>query len=451
MHSGDELTMNPHQHTLRRSTTLLVVTLVAWAVAPAAASIRAAINLDASLDEGGLESMLHASFGERFGIVEVDVDTLLGAGIGAWDVVPTADTCTGSSRPLTELEDALADAEAAVQMLDYAAATAKLAAVEALLCTSTEPVPVETLARIPFLQGVVAFYAQGPEAARLPFRRAAEILPGMEWDTAYPPDPQQVFLLGAGDALHSPRGSIDLDPTIHPATIFVDGREIPSGEATLDLPVGQHLIQLAPVGGELAGALIVLHDGGHALVQARETTLARIAADREANSDVYAMLASAAVAGGYGEMVVMRDIGAGTVEWFNAIDGEWKTVSLAAGQQLRAASREMGLGGAMAAAGAGVLIAGVAINAAHRGAAADLEAQVGGSWGMYEQLAAEHETHRTRAGVGVGLAIGGGALLAAGIPMLIHGAATRKGVPTDARLTLSPITPEGRLGLRIDF
>lgn len=179
----------------------------------------------------------------------------------------TARPCVGDRTTLDEVQAAVDAAEKALTFLELAAAAGQLErASNALVCLS-EPAAGNLVARVPYLEGMVAFYEGRREAAAQAFLRAHVQRPGLDWDANYAPDAQPLFDEAA--RVQDAMGTVPL--TLVPAglEVWVDGRPL-GPSATLELAPGPHLLQVPAAGWEalhvdLAGPaqLVVPGAAGH--------------------------------------------------------------------------------------------------------------------------------------------------------------------------------------------
>ena len=400
---------------------------------------RVVIELTPGGDAEPVLAMLHRAFGESFQAEVVELEELLDTGIGPWMVAPPAQLhpCSIEPLPLATIESSLADIEGLVQSLEFESALEQIDSLEDALCASDGPLLNQVLARIPYLRGIGLFYLDDKEGARSAFKLASERDPDHEWDTTFPPDPQQVFLLGVADAIHAPRSQLHLPTEEQLGQLYLDGQLVGPESREVELVGERHLLQFGVEGDEVRGAWLEISDIDQVELVGPQTVRAGLAdgPGTEAGDQAYSFLAGAAEAAGYSEVLMVHDPEGNRVWWFNSIDGAWKEISLAAGHKLRQSRSQKAAGGILLGAGGALMIAGGVIAAHNYAAATRLEQEMAGSAGMYALRIDEFKDHKLRSEVGLGLLVGGGVMSAIGIPMLIRGTDLQKKAPGDPRLT----------------
>jgi len=130
------------------------------------------------------------------------------------------------------------------------AATVLDRAIKALPCTS-QKLDRETLIQLFFFQGIANYDIGDRQAATTSFYRALSIDPNLVWDTNYPPNPQQIFLLAKGMTFALPEVEIEFDLTGGQVSNFVfDGQGHDPGQpGTIRTRPGHHYIQYVNSGG----------------------------------------------------------------------------------------------------------------------------------------------------------------------------------------------------------
>lgn len=169
----------------------------------------------------------------------------------------------------------------------------------------TEPVEPRALARVDFVEAVLAFAEGEEERAREAFTRVFAIDPHHPWDDEFPPDAQILFAQVATDvvrAVHAP-----LQVLASPDDqVWIDGLHAGNGLAAADLAPGRHLIQVIPAGGDRALSLsVVTGDTVQTLVVTPE-----VANRGDLSEDESALLASALAAderGGPVHLIAVAD------------------------------------------------------------------------------------------------------------------------------------------------
>ena len=434
---------------------VILVTLAGQGPAHATGRSRAVIDLTETGDNGTVMARLRESFGTGFHAEPVPLDEFIDSGTGPWHIPPPGrlQPCSATPRSMEDLRAGLRDAEARIDGLEYDKALTLLDELRGALCACSDPMEPDVVHRIPYLRGIAEFYENDRDAARGSFRHAAFMVDKLEWDTAFSPEPQQVFLLGVGDAIQAPRASLRLAGNARPDGLRIDGREVDESVREVEIGDGRHVIQYRDGGGQLVGMELFIDGAGpvHLLGPEDLRLGLRAAPDDVSGAPAYATVAAAAAHHGYTEVVVLDDTAWDRCWWFNVIDGVWKPISLTAGARLRAATNHKTAGGVMAGTG-GALIAGGTILAISRFAAMEnLRPEMEANASSYAGHIEEYEGHRTHAAVGIGLLAGGGAALTTGLLLLARGKAIQEETAVDPRLTLFA-TPEGAwIGLAGSF
>ncbi len=440
------------------SCTLLLITLSV--PPPAAAAPRMVVDLSASGDAAEVLAPLRAAFGPSYDADVVDVPGALARTGGAWSFLAPAVAEPWDVEPIAAVEVAAAmeAIEAQMQAVDHGAAQGRLEELQRRLAACPDPVPAGTLARIPFLLGIIHFYAGDAEAARGAFQQAAERDPEMDWDTNFAPEPQQVFLAGLADAVRAPRTTLAIDPGDRPVRLWVDGVEVPVGAREHMLVGEEHLVQYGEAGGPLA--TVVLRTGGAArtaLVGPRSVEKGLSGTpDSEAGRPVFRMLASRARRAGYTEVLVVGGPDAEMAWLHDDRVGAWARVSLVLGRKLAQARGFQAVGGLLVGVGAAVAVSGAVFGVVShdRGQDAYQTMQLDDgtiSPGLYDLHHADYEQYQQDASTGWTLFAIGGAALAAGIPLTAHGVSLQRAAMQDPGVLLAAGPGGFTVGLRGDF
>ena len=162
-----------------------------------------------------------------------------------WVLGGESDTLCSSGEPSPDWAAAIDTAREQLDGLETEAAQTTLDdALGQLACTDTV-VEREVLGNLYILRGLARFYEERSEAARQDFRRAVTVNPSIEWDAAYPPEPQQVYLKAREDIYLPGRGRVEavfLSGEV--LQVIVDGQSVAAGEPDgLDVHPGYHLLQ----------------------------------------------------------------------------------------------------------------------------------------------------------------------------------------------------------------
>jgi hypothetical protein len=423
---------------------MCVLTLTTAGPAHAAGRSRAIIDLTGTDDEAAVMKRLKDSFGAGFQAELVPLEALFDTRTGPWIASPPGQLqgCSGAPRDLAAIHAGLADAEALIDALDYDAATPLLLELDEALCACTEPLDPRAVHRIPYLRGIVEFYSEDRDAARRSFGRAASLVDKLEWDTTFSPEPQQVFLLGVGDAMQAPGST--LKPGDRPVDLWVDGHPVASDGEGTELGGDRHVLQFRDADGQLQGmTLVVDGDGDIHLFDLEDLAHALAATPEEPlGASSYDAVAAAAARLGYAEVAIIAEKAWDRCWWFNEIDGVWKPVSLLAGARLRAARNHKTAGGVLTGSGGAIIVAGTILALTQLAAMEDLRPEMETYASTYALNIDQYEQHRTSAAAGIGMLAAGGAVLNAGLLLMARGKAIQDETDVDPRLTVLA-SPDG--------
>lgn len=378
----------------------------------------------------GILSHLQTAFGERFDARVVGVADAIDQGFGPWGVTAPAslESCGADPAHPDEIAAAMDEIETAMMMLEYADAGAGLDRLEGRLCAASGPLDPAVLARIPFLRGVILYYAEDLLGARAAFRRAVELQPEMEWDANFPPDPQQVFLDAALDAIRSQHLILALPPGDRPARLLVDGVEVDGGTADLELVGARHFLQAGATDGTLS--TVVLDAGAAAKVELIGPRRAReglaLTPETADGALAFALVADAALARGHSEVIVLQQPAADQAWRYDVIDRRWERVSLVLGHQLSRARKTQAVGAVLAGIGAGLAVTGALVGLTSYTQGIDMEADMLSDPGIYDRDIEIYESLQRSNTAGLALLGAGGVMIGGGVPMLIHGASVRR-------------------------
>lgn len=426
---------------------LALFLLLAWSSpAGAAGRSRAVVDLTGTDDAATVTSRLEESFGAGFSAQVVQLQDLSDPGTAPWLVSPPGrlEPCAATSGAADDLAARLQAAEAAIDGLDYAAALTDLRQLDADVCATSAPIDPAAQLRIPYLTGIAEFYADDRDAARGSFRQAAALVDKLEWDTAFSPEPQQVFLLGVGDAIQAPTATLHIDGRERPDELWLDGTAVASDVDEIVVREGRHLLQIRDGEGSLRGMVLTVDGAGTAHLMGPDGLDEGLRAepDDDAGAPAFAVVAAGAEAHGYTEVVVLADPAWDRCWWFNVIDGVWKPITLTAGARLRAARNHRAAGGVLTGTGGALLVGGSVLALAQVAAMEDLRPQMETHASAYALHIDEYEAHRTRAAVGIGLLAAGAATLTTGLLLMARGKAIQAETDVDPRLTVIA-TPDG--------
>ncbi len=424
--------------------TLLVMgfALMVAGAASAAPQARLVVDLPGDSDPDATIEHLKGAFGDRYDAHVADVTGALDRGFGPWAVLPPAEIgpCDADPVGLEEIQATVNSAEGLMQALEYDQALEQLEALEGQLCGISEPVPAETLARVPFLRGVIHYYAEHPAAARDAFAAAVLRQPEMEWDATYPPDPQQVFLDGVADAYRSDRIALRLDSADRPETLLVNGATVDPAVGEVELLGTEHILQFG-AGEQVVTMVLQTGDTEEVRLVGSSYIAAGLAMDMESpqGAAAFAVLADAAEGAGYREVVVLDAPDAAVAWQYDDIDRTWTSVSLVLSKTLAEGRKVSSIGGVLIGAGAAVAVAGTVIGARNYTDGMALRQDMEADPGLYDHNLDEYGSYQAGSAAGylmLGVGVG---LVGAGIPLLIKGQSIQKGAVEPPKVALAPL------------
>lgn len=439
---------------MKKALLLLCLAALGSGTAWAGPMARLVVDVPGGSDADAVLEHLRGAFGDRFDARVADVAGSLDRGFGPWGVLAPAGMapCAADALGLEQIQASLVEAEGLMQALEYDQALKTLEALDAKLCGVTEPMPAEVYARVPFLRGVIHYYAEKPAAAREAFRDAVLRQPELEWDATYPPDPQQVFLDGVADAYRSDRIVLALDAADRPQRLLVDGNEVDAAAAEVELLGPDHLLQ---VGAGEAVATVVLRTGGAervVLVGPRYVAEGlALGLESDHGAGAFAVLAAAAEDAGHREVVVLGSPAAEFAWQYDDIDRAWASVSLVLSKKLAEGRKVSGIGGALIGAGAAVAVAGAVIGVRNYTLGSELRSEMEADPGLYDHHLDQYGTHQAGSGVGVAMLGVGSALVAVGVPLLVRGQAIQSKAVEKPQVSLAPLDGGIAFGLRGEF
>ncbi len=433
---------------------LACIALLGAGTAWAGPKARLVVDLPGDSDPDAVLEHLRGAFGDRFDARVADVPGALERGFGPWVVLAPAQMapCEADAVGLEQVQASLGEAEGLMQGLEYDQALALLEDLDETLCGVSEPMPAAVYARVPFLQGVIHYYAEHPAAAREAFRDAVLRQPEMEWDATYPPDPQQVFLDGVADAYRADRVVFALDAADRPVQLLVNGTEVDPSSTELELLGEQHLLQFGE--GDSVSTVVLLTGGAERVTLAGPGHVSRgltLGVQSEQGAAAFAALAEAAGAAGHREVLVL-DAPTAEVAWqYDDIDRVWASVSLVLSKKLAEGRRVSGIGGALIGAGAAVAVAGTVIGVRNHTLGSELRTEMEADPGLYDHHLDQYGTHQAASGVGVAMLGVGSALVAVGVPLLVRGQAIQSKAVEQPQVSLAPLDGGVAFGLRGEF
>ncbi len=326
-----------------------------------------------------------------------------------------------------------------VLMMEYLEAVTALDAVDEALPCLVEAPPTTVLGSYHVLRGIVAFYAETPEAATDRFEEGLLVSPFLQWDETWPPQVRPAFDAAVVGALTAGTAFLSISTRLtSEGTMWLDGLEVDPRTRTTTLYEGAHLLQWRDPEGTLTSWLATVGQGDSlqavhrsdavdlVLTGQAEKPLADHARER--------VLAPVEREVG-GRLVVAQPWEVVLFHEYDAAFGRWWLTDLARLQERRASGRRMrAAGGVMLGVGLAASLAG-GITAAAAGREArrsydvifpeTLEADGSlvdeGSTADRDLLGSWYTWRRDVASAGAGISIGGGTVAIAGIPLVVEG------------------------------
>lgn len=335
-----------------------------------------------------------------------------------------------------KLDDLVARAEEAVDLVELQRAVDILAPLTDSLACIAPPVDPAALSRAAFLRGY-ALYATGDRAAAgQAFQMAAVFDAGIKWDENYPPDPQQVFNSAVLEALRAEETTVwPAFGAAEAADLLLDGGPFPAnGKAR----PGLHQVTTRDAGGDVLRVAVVFPPGGTIRLIPLREQVDGFLAGKEGSEAIGAALAAYLQRGGDEEAYVVEPA-FGRIYRFHAATGEVREIPGAGttvergdkGTRDRTRPGKSPTAGAslgkpnpgpiLVVAGAVAGAVGAIIGGVQTGAANDIYGQVEADNSQYDALLEDYEQARTGRTVGFVIAGVGGATAAAGIPVWIAG------------------------------
>ena len=414
--------------------------------ASASSNERVVVDLVETGDAESVMTLLRGSFGEGFTADVVTLDQLVEVGDWPWVYGPNArlEPCTAEPSSSADITAALANAEELITGLEYQVALTELDLLAASLCASSEPLPVEVTHQIPYLQGIALYYSGDHDGARESFRRAGEMAANLEWDTSYSPDPQQLFLLGVGDAVQSATSRLLFPQEGRANQLFVDGREVVPDVTELAVRGHQHVVQFGPADGPLTGVLLSIDTPGDLPLFGPDSFRGSLleSPDTEFGAHAFSVVAQTAAERGYAEVMVLTDPKWNHSWWTQTDTQEWQKTSLKAGVILQRARRHRTAGGVLTGAGGALIAGGAVLAAAEFSEMSEMRPEMEVHTSAWEFGIEEYDSRQRLAGVGIGLAAVGAAAMTTGIILLSKGRAIQRETGVDPRLAFVA-TPDG--------
>ena len=192
----------------------------------------------------------------------------------------TADTswCQAGTTPPGSRETVLGRAREATGLLETSRIFDVVDRGERSAACAPEIVDPTMLAELYLLRGLAQHVEQQPDLAAAYFARAAGIDASLEWDTGYPPEPQQTYLSAKEAVIQERPFQLGwMLPNSPGLEVFVDGR--PLASSTLKaLPPVPHVIQLKDSDGAVTGIIVAPTPGDVAVLVDRDAAAASLMA-----------------------------------------------------------------------------------------------------------------------------------------------------------------------------
>ncbi len=384
------------------------------------------------------QSLLEEIYGASFAPQPMAAAQALDMGTGPWAVSP-ADallSCDASPASGAQLRQSLDTIETHMLALEYGEALPLLTALEAQLCAASEPVPAELLSRIFFLQGVALTYDDQPQGALSAFGEAIRLHPPLAWDDNFAPRPRSLFDEAATAAAQQATGSVRVDGDDRPARLFFDGVEVVAGDQILVAPVGRHLLQLEGTGIFITRWLEV-REGPEVQLLGPDQLQRQLEAAPP--SRAFDRLVEVAHQRGLTRIVVLRNAYAPVVWSYDNVQAEWTPITWAHHLKQRRARKTRTAGGIVLAIGGALTVGGAAAGITHYNQGYALIDEMQQDLGLYRLLIDEYEANRRGSRAGFTVMAVGGALLAAGLPMILHSSQVLRGTKQhELAFTIAP-------------
>jgi len=371
-------------------------------------------------------------------------------------VVPLGDAtvsgCEGERQPASALEAANEVVIDDFTNMEYLAAAASVERNQELLpCLNGAP-RVEVLAQHHFLRGIVAYEAEGPQAAVERFEEALLVSPFLQWNELYPPTVRPSFEEAVKSAISAERAFITMSAEIlEEGTLWLDGLAVDSRTRTSTLYAGTHLVQWKPTDGELLSWSVEAGPGQSlTLVHRRDAVRELLTGRAGAEVTTFArdrVLAPVERAGG--SLIVAQEDEIVLFHRYSQEEGRWRLADVRdlleyrrEGQRMRTAGQAMTIGGAiLGLVGGGLAIGGavsqdtirsqieIALDESHpeyEGVVAEDVEAVGGPQAYFRAWGGPYRTAQSIEQAGSVLSIVGGGFTIAGIPLQIIGSKRAK-------------------------
>lgn len=210
--------------------------------------------------------------------------------------------CKGDPVSTVAFDQRVKQASDAVDSLEFTEARAHLSAARAAMPCLDDVAPLDSVYQVWFLEGLSAFHEGKEEEAKAAFEIATAMDPTRQWNDAYAPAPQGVFLAALQTALAKEGRALGRDEGVT-GEVLVDGQPF---DGTGTLLAGTHLVQVRS-GRKTAGILLELPAGDGWLSM---TTPAAVAARAyKGDAAVAPLLTERFAAQGWTDVLLVSELG----------------------------------------------------------------------------------------------------------------------------------------------
>ncbi len=165
---------------------------------------------------------------------------------------PAVVGCVGERRPASDLAAMNEHVIESLTDMEYLAAATVVENTTRLLPCLTEPPVAEVLGQHHFLRGIVAFEAEGEQAAVDRFEEALLVSPFLQWNELYPPTVRPAFEAAVTSAIHAKKAFVSVSERIlEEGALWIDGLPVDRRTRTTTLYAGTHLVQWRGEGQDL--------------------------------------------------------------------------------------------------------------------------------------------------------------------------------------------------------
>jgi len=216
--------------------------------------------------------------------------------------VPQA-VCEGEPVSTVAFDQRVKQASDAVDSLEFAEARKHLGAARAAMPCLDDVAPLDSVYQVWFLEGLSAFHEGKEDEAQAAFEIATAMDPTRQWNDAYAPAPQGVFLAALQSALAKEGRALGRDDGVT-GEILVDGQPF---DGTGTLLAGTHLVQVRD-DERTSGILLELPSGDGWLSMTTPASVATRAF--KADNGVATLLAERFADKGWSDVLLVSELGA---------------------------------------------------------------------------------------------------------------------------------------------